>query len=380
MGREGIMKAESPEKTEWRGKGGAGERFFCMTAEPGACFEAELHSLMDRYQELGGGEEDEFLLRFHVSDPVRQAETLRRMAGERNSYVSVVGQPPANGARVALEAWHIGGMLEKRKGAEEGGTVVTARRPHYRLFLAGRKEASAPDSYGQMREEFHWLDRVASAQGATVPELVHRTWIYCRDIDNNYRGLVEGRNECFDRYGLTPESHFIASTGIEGCTETPGRLLHMDSLGIAGLRPEQVRYMEAPDYLSPTHLYRVAFERGTRIVYGDRSHYFLSGTASIDAQGNIVHPGDVARQTDRTLENMNALMKRNGGSLSDLKQAVVYLRDWADRETVRRRLMESPLAAIPHVMLKAPVCRPGWLVEIDGIAVNGAGDGAFAPL
>ena len=213
-----------------------------------------------------------------------------------------------------------------------------------------------------------------------MPELVHRTWIYCRDIDNNYRGLVEGRNERFDRYGLTPETHFIASTGIEGCTETPGRLLHMDSLGIVGLKPGQVRYMEAPDYLSPTHLYRVAFERGARIVYGDRSHYFLSGTASIDAEGNIVHPGDVARQTARTLENMNALMERNGGSLSDLKQAVVYLRDWADRETVSRRLMESPLAAVPHLLLKAPVCRPGWLVEIDGIAVNGAGDGAFAPL
>ena len=88
----------------------------------------------------------------------------------------------------------------------------------------------------------------------------------------------------------------------------------------------------------------------------------------------------MARQTARTLENMNALMERNGGSLSDLKQAVVYLRDWADRETVSRRLMESPLAMVPHVMLKAPVCRPGWLVEIDGIAVNGAGDGAFAPL
>ena len=42
--------------------------------------------------------------------------------------------------------------------------------------------------------------------------------------------------------------------------------------------------------------------------------------------------------------------------------------------------MDSPLAAVPHVMLKAPVCRPGWLVEIDGIAVNGAGESAFAPL
>lgn len=213
-----------------------------------------------------------------------------------------------------------------------------------------------------------------------MPDLIHRTWIYCRDIDNNYRGLVEGRNGCFDRYGLTPESHFIASTGIEGCTELPGRLLHMDSLGIVGLEPGQVRYMEAPDYLSPTHVYRVAFERGVRIVYGDRSHYFLSGTASIDAEGNIVHPGDVVGQTARTLENMSVLMERSGGCLSDLKQAVVYLRDWADRETVRNRLMDSPLAAVPHVMLKAPVCRPGWLVEIDGIAVNGAGEPAFAPL
>lgn len=373
------MATDLPEKLEWRGKGGAEERFFCMTAEPGACFEEELHSLMDRYRDLGGGAEDEFLLRFHVSDPVRQSAALRRMTGKRGSYVSVVGQPPANGSRVALEAWHIGGMLEKRRTTEGGGTVVEVRRPHYRLFLAGGKETSAPDSCGQMREEFRWLDRVAAARGGTVPELVHRTWIYCRDIDNNYRGLVEGRNERFERYGLTPESHYIASTGIEGCTETPGRLLHMDSLGIVGLEPGQVRYMEAPDYLSPTHVYRVAFERGTRIVYGDRSHYFLSGTASIDAQGNIVHPGDVARQTDRTLENMNALMARNGGNLSDLKQAVVYLRDWADRETVGRRLMNSPLAAVPHVMLKAPVCRPGWLVEIDGIAVNEAGDAAFAP-
>ena len=33
----------------------------------------QLQSLMARYRNLGGGEEDEFLLRFHVSDPVRQS-------------------------------------------------------------------------------------------------------------------------------------------------------------------------------------------------------------------------------------------------------------------------------------------------------------------
>ena len=116
------MTANVPERLEWSGKNGAEERFFCMTAEPGASFEEELQSLMARYRNLGGGEEDEFLLRFHVSDPVRQSAPLRQITGERNSYVSIVGQPPANGARVALEAWHIGGMLGKRRRAEPGGT------------------------------------------------------------------------------------------------------------------------------------------------------------------------------------------------------------------------------------------------------------------
>lgn len=49
--------------------------------------------------------------------------------------------------------------------AEQGGTVVEALRVHYRLFLAGKREFSSPDSCGQMREEFRWLDRIAALQG-----------------------------------------------------------------------------------------------------------------------------------------------------------------------------------------------------------------------
>lgn len=219
------MAGKLREISVWDDGTGTGERFFCMTAEPGGSFEEELHSLMDRYRESGGDGGDEFLLRFHVSDPARQSELLSRVVKGRRSYVSIVGQPPANGSRVALEAWHLGGMLGKSKEETEEGTVLVARRKHYRLFLAGRRTAAVCGSHDQMQEEFRWLDRVAAAQGGTVPALVHRTWIYCRDIDNNYRGLVEGRNESFDRYGLSPENHYIASTGIEGCTETPGRLL-----------------------------------------------------------------------------------------------------------------------------------------------------------
>ena len=135
------MAGKLREISVWDDGTGTGERFFCMTAEPGGSFEEELHSLMDRYRESGGDGGDEFLLRFHVSDPARQSELLSRVVKGRRSYVSIVGQPPANGSRVALEAWHLGGMLGKSKEETEEGTVLVARRKHYRLFLAGRRTA-----------------------------------------------------------------------------------------------------------------------------------------------------------------------------------------------------------------------------------------------
>ena len=46
-------------------------------------------------------------------------------------------------------------------------------------------------------------------------------------------------------------------------------------------------------------LYKGTFEQGTRLVPGDRSLCFISGTASIDSKGQVVHPFDVTKQTER---------------------------------------------------------------------------------
>jgi len=40
---------------------------------------------------------------------------------------------------------------------------------------------------------------------------------------------------------------------------------------------------------------------------------------------------------------------------------------------------KASATGIPMVLLKAPVCRPAWLVEIESIAVNSPG-GDFPPL
>ncbi len=63
----------------------------------------------------------------------------------------------------------------------------------------------------------------------------------------------------------------------------------MDAYAISGVRKEQIRYLSAPDHLSPTHVYGVTFERGVSVAYQDRKHIIISGTASIDSAGKIVY-------------------------------------------------------------------------------------------
>ena len=66
-----------------------------------------------------------------------------------------------------------------------------------------------------------------------------------------------------------------------------------------------------------------------------------------------------------------------GGTLADLKSATVYLRDPADAEVVRTILKKNLAFGLPLVIVRAPVCRPAWLVEMECFAVNAKGNSAF---
>ena len=133
----------------------------------------------------------------------------------------------------------------------------------------------------------------------------------------------------------------------------------MDAYTVDGLQPEQIRFLYAPTHLNPTYEYGVTFERGTAVSYGDRKHIFLSGTASIDRYGEIVHPGNVIKQSERMIENITALLNEAGADLNDIMQAIVYIRDTADFARVEQ-YMKANHPDIPYLIVRAPVCRPGW--------------------
>lgn len=68
------------------------------------------------------------------------------------------------------------------------------------------------------------------------------------------------------------------------------------------------------------------------------------------------------------MENIEALLATVNATLDDLASILVYLRDPADAERIKSALHER-IGRIPHVLVDAPVCRPGWLIEIEGVAI-----------
>ncbi len=312
--------------------------------------------------------------RWFLSDSANQAFMLPE---ERDCAVSIVEQPPLNATKVAL--WV---LLQEEMAVtfcETDTAICEARHGAYTHLWHG--SASVPDLHSEIAtiallEE---LDLKLGNRGGSMMGNCVRTWFFVHDVDVNYSGVVTGRNKAFAVAGLTPQTHYIASTGIGGRHADPSVTVQMDSYSIAGLAEGQVSYLRAPDFLNPTYEYGVAFERGTRIAYGDRSHLLISGTASIDNRGEILFPGDICRQTDRMLTNVAALLAEGGCGWDDVAHMIVYLRDPADYHTVNEILTER-FPTTPAVIVLAPVCRPGWLIEMECMAIGRNADSRFAPL
>ncbi|WP_321493255.1 Rid family hydrolase [uncultured Desulfobacter sp.] len=322
----------------------------------------------------------EIFLRFRVSDAVNQAnEIANQFHRAKPSFFSVVGQPPASGSKIALEAYHIKSKTPVEKKMILPGEGVAVKHGDYRsLWLSCRPEFKTT-SFEQTHQIFCQLSDILTQTGTDLEKSLIRTWLYVRDIDNNYQGLVNARRELFRLMGMHERSHYVASTGIGGSGETVSDLVVMDALSIIGLEKEQIHYMQALDFLSPTHAYGVTFERGTRLIFGDRSHFYISGTASIDKDGEIMHYGDVGKQCERTLLNIEALLKSEGAGLTDLKILIVYLRDIADRKIIQDFCKQHLPLGLPLIVVLGSVCRPGWVVEMEGVAVNDQGNHAFSP-
>lgn len=364
-----------------------------LTIEPDGdgTFSEQLQRVVELYHRslshLGLAPHTAVFRRVYLSDVANQLPlALASAIGEgceagAGAAVSYVEQAPLPYRKVALHAYHVSDVAPEDKAL----VALPDAGPHARALLLRRtgqtqlwttQMSDAAEGHcccEQTRRLFTRYCDLLAVHGASLDTDVLRTWVFVHDVDNNYGDMVAARRELFDARGLTADTHYLVSTGIEGRTAQATSVVLLDALAIPGLIDGQLTYVDALDHLNRTSDYGVTFERAARLDHADRSHILLSGTASIDDVGRVVHEGDVLGQTHRTVENIDALLAAAGAEFADLATLTVYLRDPADAARVGSLLHELA-PDLPYVMCHAPVCRPGWLIEIEGIAIRGNDD------
>ena len=280
----------------------------------------------------------------------------------KGTNLTIVEQTPLNGSKASLLI----------KTTDDTTPIL------FHSLRLTEEEAKGKNSYEQTRLLFYKYLKTIEGTDMTMERNLVRTWIYVTNIDVNYQGVVEARNDIFDKEGLTADTHYIASTGIGGATPVRHAAVAIDFLTVPNIKEEDKKYLQALEHLNPTHEYGVAFERGTRLTLPThtlhpkgsqqfKQQYFISGTASINKHGDVVYEGDIVRQTGRLLENIGALLKDGDATMNDIRYFIIYLRDITDYHTVEI-LMNQFYPQIPHIIVEAKVCRPGWLIEMECIA------------
>ncbi|MEW5821316.1 MAG: Rid family hydrolase [Cyanobacteriota bacterium] len=326
------------------------------------------------FETLKIGYETVAVKRFFSSDLINHYDELNNHKKRQNTdfFISLIEQPPVSSVKASLLGMCLNNIIPDSKCRKDNIFYFDTESGIKHIFI---EHIIDPDidkdsnSEKQTRAIFNLLGNKLSYFNTTIEDSVLRTWIYAPHIDADYPGIVKARNEVFKSINLTKNTHYIASTGIQGRSEMRFARVFMDVWSVTGIDKKKIRYIQAPEYLSPTDLYGVAFERATAVEMGNADYLFISGTASIDKNGEIVHPGDVVKQTERTLENITALLTAAGFSKQDLSKFIVYLRDFTDYNLVKS-VVEKFYENLPAVYVNAPVCRPGWLVEIEGIAAR----------
>ena len=333
----------------------------------GRTFQQQLDAVLDCYEQLKAQElkgATAVLKRYFLSDVANQADDVL-LADTSDCAKSIIGQAPLDGSKIGLWVY----MMSNVSTQLLSSGLYEAAHGQFRHLWNASAHNTAQNSEYQTRLLFNEYIMQLAQEGCTLADNCIRTWLFVNDVDVNYGGVVAARNKIFFTQGLTEDTHYIASTGIGGRAQDAKVMTQMDNYAIAGIDKQQIHYLYAPTHLNRTSDYGVSFERGTYIDYRDRRHVIISGTASINNKGQIEHPKDIVKQTHRMWDNVEALLKEADTSYDEVGIMIVYLRDFADYDVVRR-LYEERFPDKPRIIVHAPVCRSGWLIEMECMAIK----------
>jgi hypothetical protein len=304
------------------------------------------------------------------------------LPGDVPAAVGLVPMPALSPNAGEIDAWLVDGPV--RTGESPPVRWVTDGD-----WLFGAYDSTADEARDDLDALVNQAYRAifASLESAGVPHLV-RLWNYLPGINQEQSGLERyrqfnlGRQQAFlnarrDAFAGAPAACAL------GTVDGPLRIRFLAGR-VAPVPLENPRQVPAWRYPTEFGPRSPTFSRAVVLPCAPgRIALLVSGTASIVGSASV-HPGDVPRQVEETLRNLNAVIgsahERCSArfALGDMT-CTVYVRHAADADLVRHCFeaavgADSP-AARRAIYVQADICRSDLLLEIEAHATA---DGALA--
>jgi enamine deaminase RidA (YjgF/YER057c/UK114 family) len=108
-------------------------------------------------------------------------------------------------------------------------------------------------------------------------------------------------------------------------------------------------------------------------VHEPRQLLVCSGQAAVDSEGRVVSPGDMARQLDTALDNLETVLAAGGFQMGDVVQLRLYVTDipafFAAQQAFIDRFAAAGIPVAATLLGVTGLALPELLVEVEALAV-----------
>jgi enamine deaminase RidA (YjgF/YER057c/UK114 family) len=248
------------------------------------------------------------------------------------------------------------GTLIKRKNGEELSLMSVTG------CSSGKR--SALDFVDETREVYAKINRVLTRCGFSIRNIV-RTNFYIPELLENYGLFNQCREEFFrshaDNLGSYPASTCIKANSMHN-SQIVANIIAVKSEFDLEVEPIRTgKQCEAPEYGK-------LFSRGMMLSSDKFSRVYISGTASINRNGESVFQDLPREQMMFTIECVQELLKNSNMTFDDVTASTIYMKRKEDFTVFQEVRQKSAIRNIPMVCAIADVCRDELLFEMDLIA------------
>lgn len=233
-------------------------------------------------------------------------------------------------------------------------------------MLRALPDNTQADEFTQAKNIFEKFQACLQGNGLEFDDTI-KTWLYARDILSWYGELNRARNAFYKNLGVY-DKLVPASTGIGSCNFEGAAL----ATQLFALRPKNngvlVKQANSP-LQNPAWEYKSSFSRAVEALMPDHNRLYISGTASIDKEGNTIYLDDTPSQIDWTMKVVEAILGDINMSWQDVATSLVYFKDKKDFSLFDQYCQNHNIE-IPHIKVHADICREDLLFELQLDAIQ----------